>query len=272
MRILRPVSGPERLNADIDSTTDPGFVSFFSHLPKKSPETGTLRLFHRQGPDEFYSCYGPDALFVANYVFHTNSVIKYLGHGGRATGLPTVHLKTTVAQSLLRDALTVKQLKVEIYVPESGQGKRASKFTLDKEVRDRSKEATESRSFMFTQASPGNLQQVEDILFANSDMTTAPIVMAITLASTPAAGGKTKLKTVGVAYADTSLRELGVADFVDNELYSNTESLIIQLGVKEAVIPMGTSSGTSERDLDLNKLRSVLDRCGVVITERKPSE
>ena len=140
MRILRPVSGLERLNADIDSTTDPGFVSFFSHLPKKSPETGTLRLFHRQGPDEFYSCYGPDALFVANYVFHTNSVIKYLGHGGRATGLPTVHLKTTVAQSLLRDALTVKQLKVEIYVPESGQGKRASKFTLDKEVRDRSKE------------------------------------------------------------------------------------------------------------------------------------
>ncbi|KAI5890640.1 DNA mismatch repair protein [Schizophyllum commune H4-8] len=237
-----------------DSTTDPGFVSFFSHLPKKSPETGTLRLFHRQGPDEFYSCYGPDALFVANYVFHTNSVIKYLGHGGRATGLPTVHLKTTVAQSLLRDALTVKQLKVEIYVPESGQGKRATKFHLDKE------------------ASPGNLQQVEDILFTNSDMTTAPIVMAITLASTPAAGGKTKLKTVGVAYADTSLRELGVADFVDNELYSNTESLIIQLGVKEAVIPMGTSSGTSERDLDLNKLRSVLDRCGVVITERKPSE
>ncbi|TRM69557.1 muts domain V-domain-containing protein [Schizophyllum amplum] len=236
-----------------ESTTDPGFVSFFSGLPKKSPESGTLRLFHRQGPDEFYSCYGPDALFVANYVFHTNSVIKYLGHGGRATGLPTVHLKTSVAQSLLRDALTVKQLKVEIYVPESGQGKRAAKFQLDKE------------------ASPGNLQQVEDIIFSNSDLTTAPIVMAITLASTPAAGGKAKLKTVGIAYADTSMRELGVADFVDNELYSNTESLIIQLGVKEAVIPLGTGK-TSERDLDLNKLKSVLDRCGVVMTERKPSE
>ena len=46
--------------------------------------------------------------------------------------------------------------------------------------------------------------------------------MAIKLASAPS-GGKTKLKTVGVAFADTSVRKLGVADFVDNELFSNTE-------------------------------------------------
>jgi hypothetical protein len=46
---------------------------------------------------------------------------------------------------------------------------------------------------------------------------------------------------------------------------------VIQLSVKEAIIPSGTSSGASDRDLDLNKLRGVLDRCSVVITERKPS-
>jgi DNA mismatch repair protein MSH2 len=72
------------------------------------------------------------------------------------------------------------------------------------------------------QASPGNLQQVEDLLFVNSDILSAPIVMAIKLASAPS-GGKTKLKTVGVAFADTSVRKLGVADFIDNELFSNTE-------------------------------------------------
>ena len=49
------------------------------------------------------------------------------------------------------------------------------------------------------------------------------------------------------------------------------QSLVIQLSVKEAVIPTGTASGTTDRDVDLNKLKSVLDRCGVVITERKPS-
>ena len=49
------------------------------------------------------------------------------------------------------------------------------------------------------------------------------------------------------------------------------QSLVIQLGVKEALLPMGTASGTTDRDIDLNKLKSVLERCGVVLTERKPS-
>ncbi|KAF9459138.1 DNA mismatch repair protein [Collybia nuda] len=239
-----------------DHTTDPGFISFFAKLPPKSPETGTLRLFHRTGSDEYYSVHGPDALFVAQHTYHTNSVIKYLGAGGRASGLPTVFLKVSLAQVLLREALTVKQLRVEIWVPEPGQGKKFAKFRLDKE------------------ASPGNLQAVEDLLFVNSDLLSAPIVMAIKIASAPAglSGAKAKLKTVGVAFADTSVRQLGVADFVDNDLFSNTESLIIQLSVKEAIVPTGTTSGTTDRDIDLNKLKAVLDRCGVVISERKPSE
>jgi DNA mismatch repair protein MSH2 len=61
-------------------------------------------------------------------------VIKYLGLGGRAAGLPSVSLKTSVAHMLLREALTTKQLRVEIWVPEAGQGKKSVKFRLDKEV------------------------------------------------------------------------------------------------------------------------------------------
>jgi DNA mismatch repair protein MSH2 len=49
------------------------------------------------------------------------------------------------------------------------------------------------------------------------------------------------------------------------------QSLIIQLSVKEALIATGTVSGKTDRDFDLNKLKAVLDRCGVVISERKPS-
>ena len=47
---------------------------------------------------------------------------------------------------------------------------------------------------------------------------------------------------------------------------------MIQLSVREAIIPTGTNSGTSDRDIDLNKLKGVLERCGIVITERKASE
>ncbi|KAJ7484541.1 muts domain V-domain-containing protein [Mycena latifolia] len=233
-----------------DQSTDPGFISFFDKLPKKSPETGTLRLFHRPAED-YYQSYGADALYVATHIFRTQSVIKYLGQGGRAAGLPCVNLKASVAQTLLRESLTSKQLRVEIWVPESGQGKRCTKFRLDKE------------------ASPGNLQAVEDLLFGSgSDLLAPPVVMAIKIVSSAAA----KTKSLGVAFADPSVRELGVADFVDNDLFSNMESLIIQLSVKEAIIPTGTVSGTTERDIDLNKLKAVLDRCGVVVTERKPSE
>ncbi|KAJ7089358.1 muts domain V-domain-containing protein [Mycena belliarum] len=233
-----------------DQTTDPGFISFFDKLPKKSPETGTLRLFHRPVED-YYQSYGADAMYVATHTFRTQSVIKYLGRGGRAAGLPCVNLKTSVAQTLLRESLTSKQLRVEIWVPESGQGKKCTKFKLDKE------------------ASPGNLQAVEDLLFgAGSDLLAPPVVLAIKVVSSGGAKGK----TLGVAFADPSIRQLGVADFVDNDLFSNLESLIIQLSVKEAIIPTGTVSGTTERDIDLNKLKTVLERCGVVITERKPSE
>jgi DNA mismatch repair protein MSH2 len=42
--------------------------------------------------------------------------------------------------------------------------------------------------------------------------------------------------------------------------------------VKEAIVPTGSSTGTTERDIDLNKVKGVLERCGVVITERKPSK
>ncbi|PFH50486.1 hypothetical protein AMATHDRAFT_75571 [Amanita thiersii Skay4041] len=238
-----------------DQTTDPGFIAFFSKLPSKSPETGTLRLFHRTGTDPFYAAYGPDALYAAQAVYHTNSVIKYLGAGGRTAGLPSVTLKVTVAQMLLREALTTKQLRVEIWVPEPGQGKKCSKFRLDKE------------------ASPGNLQPVEDLLFANSNLLSSPVVMSIKLATVPKlTGGKARMKAVGVAFADTSVRELGVADFVDNDMYSNVESLVIQLCVKEVIVATGTISGNTERDLDLQNLRAVLERCGVVITERKPSD
>lgn len=66
-------------------------------------------------------------------------------------------------------------------------------------------------------ASPGNLQAVEDLIFVNTDLTSAPVVMAVKLAM------KDKARLVGVAFADASIREIGIAEFVDNDLFSNTE-------------------------------------------------
>jgi len=201
----------------VEHDIDPGFVAFFASLPKKSPADGTVRLFDRT---DFYSVHGPDALYVASHVFRTNSVLKHLGAGGRTAGLPSATLNATLAHGFLRDALTVKQLRVEIWAPASGQGRKASKFVLQKEASDASLCAP---VLTLCQASPGNLQAVEDLLFANSDVLSAPIVVAIKIASA-ASGEKAKTKSVYIAYADTSVREIGAAEFVDNDLFSNTEA------------------------------------------------
>lgn len=109
---------------------DPGFCAFFRGLSPKSPETGTVRLFDR---GTFYSAYGPDAHYIATHVFQTNSVIKNMG--ARNNSLPSVSMNQMQATGFLRDALTSKQLRVEIWTQESS-GKKSNKgaFKLEKEV------------------------------------------------------------------------------------------------------------------------------------------
>jgi DNA mismatch repair protein MSH2 len=46
------------------------------------------------------------------------------------------------------------------------------------------------------------------------------------------------------------------------------QSLLIQLGVKECIIP----DDKTEKDVELSKLRMVIDRCDCVVTTRKRSE
>ena len=71
-------------------------------------------------------------------------------------------------------------------------------------------------------------------------------------------------RNVGVCFADASVRELGVSEFLDNDSYSNFESLLIQLGVKECLIQ---ADGT-RKDVELNKLRTIADNCGCAVSER----
>jgi DNA mismatch repair protein MSH2 len=60
------------------------------------------------------------------------------------------------------------------------------------------------------------------------------------------------------------VRELGVAEFLDNDLYSNFESLLIQLGVKECLI----QADKTEKDVELAKLRTIADNCGCAVSGR----
>ncbi|SGY74910.1 BQ5605_C005g03387 [Microbotryum silenes-dioicae] len=225
-----------------DSNADQADNSFCDVI-RKLPATpaGTVRLFDR---GDFYSAFGTDAIYIATHHYKTQTVIKKLGKISSIfpDGLPAVAMSIAVAQGFLRDALTTKQLRIEIY--ESSGGKNASKWTLGK------------------QASPGHLAQVEDLLFAHTDMLAAPVILALKLQV------KDNVKTVGVTFADTSRQEMGVAEFIDNDLFSNTEALLIQLGVKEVLLP----SEDKAADYDLKKIYTLVERCNIVLTDRKKSE
>ena len=106
-------------------------------------------------------------------------------------------------------------------------------------------------------ASPGNLQDVEDELGGQLD--SAPIILAVKVSAKAS-----EARNVGVCFADASVRELGVSEFLDNDLYSNLESLLIQLGVKECLIQVDSQ----KKDAELAKIRAIADNCGIAVAER----
>ncbi|GJN93057.1 hypothetical protein Rhopal_006102-T1 [Rhodotorula paludigena] len=234
--------GDKKKDDDKQREEDSRLAKALARLPPTPP--GSVRLFDRS---EFYCAYAQDAVYVATHHFKTLTSLKYLGNPtpDHPDGLPSVALSHAVAQAFLRDALTTKQLRVEIWEPEGGGvGRGASKWRLAKA------------------ASPGNLGAVEDLLFTHTDLLAAPVILALRLQV------KDNVKTVGIAFADTSLQEMGVAEYVDNDLFSNTEALLIQLGVKEALVV----DQDKALEYDLAKLKTLIERCGIVITERKKSE
>ncbi|KAK3317869.1 DNA mismatch repair protein msh-2 [Cercophora scortea] len=212
-----------------------GFIRLFKSLPAVGDDT--IRIFDR---GDWYTAHGEDANFIARTVYKTTSVVRQLGKSDH-TGLPSVTMTVTVFRQFLREALFKLGKRVEIWASNSGR----MNWKIAK------------------QASPGNLQDVEDEL--GGQFESAPVILAIKITAKAS-----EARTVGVCFADASVRELGVSEFIDNDLYSNFEALLIQLGVKECLIQMDKAE--KDKDPELTKLKQIIENCGVAISERTASE
>ncbi|KAL9102528.1 MAG: hypothetical protein Q9163_002337 [Psora crenata] len=208
-----------------------GFIRFFRALPVK--DDNALRIFER---GDYYTAHGDDAAFIASTVYKSTSVVKLLGKTDNT--LPSVTMTPTVYRNFLREALFVLGKRVEIW---ANTGRMQWKIAK--------------------QASPGNLQDVEDEL--GEQRNSAPIVLAVKVSAKAS-----QARNVGVCFADASVRELGVSEFLDNDLYSNFESLLIQLGVKECLL----QADSQRKDPELAKLRSIANNCGVAVAERSAAD
>ena len=68
-------------------------------------------------------------------------------------------------------------------------------------------------------------------------MADVPVVMAVYLQYVEGA------RTVGIAYCDATGRKLGACQFTDDEHFCNLETVLVQLGAKECVLPKVGTSG-----------------------------
>ncbi|RAL10893.1 uncharacterized protein BO97DRAFT_435759 [Aspergillus homomorphus CBS 101889] len=206
---------------DLRVDDEVGFIRFYRSISSTSDDSNTnndtIRIFDR---GDWYSAHGTDAEFIARTVYKTTSVLRNLGRS-ETGGLPSVTMSVTVFRNFLREALFRLNKRIEIWTSSGGRG--AWKRTK--------------------QASPGNLQDVEEELGSVGALSldaAAPIILSVKISAK--AG---EARSVGV-------------EFLDNDVYSNFESLVIQLGVKECLVQLDAG----RKDVD----------CGIAVSERAAAD
>lgn len=215
----------------LDAKQAQGFISFFRKLPENEQ---AVRFFDRK---DYYTAHGDNATFIAKTYYKTHTVLRQLGSG--ADTLPGLTINRSMFETILRDLLLERtDCIVELY---EGSG---SKWQL------------------VNSGTPGKLGSFEEILFASNEMQDTPVVMAVNVTS------RENERCVGLAFVDMTKRQIGMTEFLDDDLFTSLESAMVALSCRECIVPQPTAV----KSPDDRKLRDVMARCNVLVTEKKKTD
>ena len=231
-----------------DSSEERGFYRNYLKLLPTKP-LNTIRIVDK---NDYYLVIGSDAIFVADTIYHTQNVLKDCQLDPMTKknfNEPTVYvtLSPQILSNLLKICLFDLGYKIEIY---------------DKNWK------------LLNIASPGNIEQVNHLL--NNYNIESSIVIASLKVGTSSHNnngsdnltGNNDNFNIGITFIDTTNFKIGLLDLLDNEVFSNLESFLIQLGVKECILPESMNNGQPQWKRFIN----VIDRCNCSITFTKNSE
>ena len=127
---------------------------------------------------DYYTVHGKDAVFVASELFRSTSVIKEFRSGDSALQYAVVN--KTRFEAFVRELLLVRQFRVEVY-REKQRGDNNWELLYKVTCGSQTGNSENMPSPSLLQASPGNFQQFEEVLFGSSDMSSSPLVLAVKL-------------------------------------------------------------------------------------------
>lgn len=202
----------------------------FSNLPAK--DANTIRVIDHNNKD-YFTILGDDADLIADNIYKTQSVIK--------TNLSQQYRYVTISpqvflNNVLKFCLIEKNFKVEIYNNKTFQ--------------------------LIISATPGNLESLANEYGVNLENMfsdgSSPVIASVKFTS------NANTKKIGVCLVDLLNQTIQVSEFEDNDLFSNLESLCLQLGVKEVIIP-STYDPQDESNGEVIKLYQVLNKIGNIV-------
>ncbi|XP_078431447.1 MUTS homolog 2 [Wolffia australiana] len=206
---------------------------FISFFKTLPRDPRAVRFFDRR---DYYTVHGDNATFVSSTYYHTSSALRQLGSG--SDGISSVTVSKNIFETIARDLLLERNdHTLEVY---EGSG---SNWKLTKS------------------GTPGKLGSFEEILFANNDMQDSPVIVAVCTIV------RENQSTVGLSYIDMSKWKIGITEFLDDSQFANTETVLVALGCKECLLPIENSKSASTK-----LLHDALNRCSVLLTERKKTE